>query len=115
VLAPDKVRFQGQEVAFVVADDKYVAQDALELIDVDYEPLGAIVDSRKSLDEDAPIIRDDKEGKEDNRIFYWDAGDRDATERAFERAEVTVSQDMFYPRCHPAPMETCGCVADYDV
>src|SRR4051794_39526484 len=61
VLATDKVRFQGQEVAFVVADDKYVAQDALELIDVDYEPLGAIVDSRKSLDEDAPIIRDDKE------------------------------------------------------
>ena len=74
VLATDKVRFQGQEVAFVVADDKYVAQDALELIDVDYEPLDAIVDSRRSLDEDAPIIRDDKEGKEDNRIFYWDAG-----------------------------------------
>ena len=115
VLATDKVRFQGQEVAFVVADDKYVAQDALELIDVDYEPLDAIVDSRKSLDEDAPIIRDDKEGKEDNRIFYWDAGDRDATQSAFERAEVTVSQDMFYPRCHPAPMETCGAVADYDV
>jgi len=115
VLATDKVRFQGQEVAFVVADDKYVAQDALELIDVDYEPLGVIVDSRKALDEDAPIIRDDKEGKTDNRIFNWDAGDRDATERAFEQAEVTVSQDMFYPRCHPAPMETCGAVADYDV
>jgi carbon-monoxide dehydrogenase large subunit len=115
VLATDKVRFQGQEVAFVVADDKYVAQDALELIDVDYEPLDAIVDSRRSLDEDAPIIRDDKEGKEDNRIFYWDAGDREATQRAFDRAEVTVSQDMFYPRCHPAPMETCGAVADYDV
>jgi aerobic carbon-monoxide dehydrogenase large subunit len=115
VLATDKARFQGQEVAFVVADDKYVAQDALELIDVDYEPLDAIVDSRRSLDEDAPIIRDDKEGKEDNRIFYWDAGDREATQRAFDRAEVTVSQDMFYPRCHPAPMETCGAVADYDV
>jgi aerobic carbon-monoxide dehydrogenase large subunit len=115
VLATDKVRFQGQEVAFVVADDKYVAQDALELIDVDYEPLDAIVDSRRSLDEDAPIIRDDKEGKEDNRIFYWDAGDRETTQRAFARAEVTVSQDMFYPRCHPAPMETCGAVADYDV
>jgi len=115
VLATDKVRFQGQEVAFVVADDKYVAQDALELIDVDYEPLGVIVDSRKALDEDAPIIRDDKEGKTDNRIFNWDAGDRDATERAFEQAEVTVSQDMFFPRCHPAPMETCGAVADYDV
>jgi carbon-monoxide dehydrogenase large subunit len=115
VLATDKVRFQGQEIAFVVCDDRYVAQDALELIDVDYEPLDAIVDSRRSLDEDAPIIRDDKEGKEDNRIFSWDAGDREATQRAFDRAEVTVSQDMFYPRCHPAPMETCGAVADYDV
>jgi len=115
VLATDKVRFQGQEVAFVVADDKYVAQDALELIDVDYEPLGVIVDSRKALDEAAPIIRDDKEGKEDNRIFQWDAGDKEATQKAFDQAEVTVSQDMFYPRCHPAPMETCGAVADYDV
>ncbi|MGH3146462.1 MAG: molybdopterin cofactor-binding domain-containing protein, partial [Rubrobacter sp.] len=115
VLATDKVRFQGQEIAFVVADDSYVAQDALELIEVDYEPLDVIVDSRKAMDEGAPVIRDDKEGKQDNLIFSWDAGDREATEQAFEQAEVTVEQDMFYPRCHPAPMETCGAVADYDV
>src|SRR5215210_5320032 len=115
VLATDKVRFQGQEVAFVVADDIYVAQDALELIDVDYEPLDPVVDSRKALDEGAPIIRDDKEGKEDNSIFTWDAGDKEETERAFEEAEVTVRQEMYYPRIHPAPMETCGAVADYDV
>jgi aerobic carbon-monoxide dehydrogenase large subunit len=115
VLATDKVRFQGQEVAFVVATDKYVAQDALELIEVDYEELPVITDSRKSLDPDAPVIRDDKEGKEDNFLFSWDAGDKDATERAFREAEVSVRQDMFYPRCHPAPMETCGIVANYDV
>ncbi|MDQ3639750.1 MAG: aerobic carbon-monoxide dehydrogenase large subunit [Actinomycetota bacterium] len=115
VLATDKVRFQGQEVAFVVADDRYIAQDALELIDVDYEPLDVVTDSRKALDEDAPVIRDDKEGKEDNFIFFWDAGDKEATEKAFQEAEVTVRQEMFYPRCHPAPMETCGAVADYDV
>ena len=115
VLATDKVRFQGQEVAFVVADDRYIAQDALELIDVDYEPLGTVIDSRKALDEDAPVIRDDKEGKEDNFIFFWDAGDKEATEKAFQEAEVTVRQEMFYPRNHPAPMETCGAVADYDV
>jgi carbon-monoxide dehydrogenase large subunit len=115
VLATDKVRFQGQEVAFVVADDTYVAQDALELIDVDYEPLDPVVDSRKALDEGAPIIRDDKEGKEDNSIFFWDAGDKEATEGAFQEAEVTVRQEMYYPRIHPAPMETCGAVADYDV
>jgi aerobic carbon-monoxide dehydrogenase large subunit len=115
VLATDKVRFQGQEVAFVVADDRYIAQDALELIDVDYEPLQPVIDSRKALDEDAPVIRDDKEGQENNFIFFWDAGDKEATEKAFQEAEVTVRQDMFYPRNHPAPMETCGCVADYDV
>ena len=115
VLATDKVRFQGQEVAFVVADDRYIAQDALELIEVDYEPLDVIVDSRKALEDGAPVIRDDKEGKEDNFIFSWDAGDRDATEEAFQKAEVTVRQEMFYPRIHPAPMETCGAVADYDV
>jgi len=115
VLATDKVRFQGQEVAFVVADDAYIAQDALELIEVDYEPLDPVMDSRKALDEDAPVIRDDKEDKEDNFIFSWDAGDKEATEGAFEQAEVTVRQEMFYPRIHPAPMETCGAVADYDV
>ncbi len=115
VLATDKVRFQGQEVAFVVADDAYIAQDALELIEVDYEPLDPVMDSRKALDEDAPVIRDDKEDKEDNFIFSWDAGDKAATEGAFDEAEVTVRQEMFYPRIHPAPMETCGAVADYDV
>jgi aerobic carbon-monoxide dehydrogenase large subunit len=115
VLATDKVRFQGQEVAFVVADDTYIAQDALELIDVDYEPLDTVIDSRKALDENAPVIRDDKDGKDDNSIFFWDAGDKEATGKAFEEAEVKVRQEMYYPRIHPAPMETCGAVADYDV
>ena len=62
VLATDKVRFQGQEVAFVVADDRYSARDALELIDVDYELLPAVVDPRRALEPDAPLIRDDKPG-----------------------------------------------------
>jgi carbon-monoxide dehydrogenase large subunit len=115
VLATDKVRFQGQEVAFVVADDTYIAQDALELIDVDYEPLDPVIDSREALDEGAPVIRDDKDGKDDNSIFFWDAGDKEATGKAFEEAEVKVRQEMYYPRIHPAPMETCGAVADYDV
>ena len=115
VLATDKVRFQGQEVAFVVADDTYIAQDALELIDVDYEPLDPVVDAQRALDEDAPVIRDDKDGKDDNSIFFWDAGDKEATGKAFEEAEVKVRQEMYYPRIHPAPMETCGAVADYDV
>ena len=50
VLATDKVRFQGQEVAFVVAEDRYAARDALELIDVEYDPLDPVIDARKALD-----------------------------------------------------------------
>jgi carbon-monoxide dehydrogenase large subunit len=114
VLATDKVRFQGQEVAFVVAEDHYSARDALELIEVEYEQLPAVVDVRTALAPDAPVIRDDLEGKTDNHCFDWETGDRAATDAVFERADVVVSQDIVYPRSHPAPMETCGSVADYD-
>src|SRR5690242_9400109 len=86
VLATDKVRFQGQEVAFVLADDHYSARDALELIDVEYEPLPAVVNARKALDPDAPVIRDDKEGQTDNHIFDWESGGRAATDAVFGRA-----------------------------
>jgi carbon-monoxide dehydrogenase large subunit len=114
VLATDKVRFQGQEVAFVVAEDRYSARDALELIDVDYENLQAVVDVRTALDPSAPVIRDDLEGKKDNLCFEWETGDAAATEAVFAGADVVVSEDLVYPRVHPAPMETCGSVADYD-
>ncbi|GAB3559814.1 aerobic carbon-monoxide dehydrogenase large subunit [Spelaeicoccus albus] len=114
VLATDKVRFQGQEVAFVVAEDRYAARDALELIDVDYEPLEAVADVRTALAPDAPVIRDDLEGKENNHCFDWETGDAAATQAVFDRADVVVKQEMVYPRVHPAPMETCGCVADFD-
>jgi aerobic carbon-monoxide dehydrogenase large subunit len=112
VLATDKVRFQGQEVAAVVAESPYAAQDALELIEVDYEPLAAVVDPREALGAEAPLIRDDKEDQADNRCYHWEAGDSEATERAFAEADVVVELDTFYPRSHPAPLETCGCVAD---
>ena len=114
VLATDKVRFQGQEVAFVVAEDRYSARDALELIVVDYEPLPPVVDARRALDPGAPLIRDDQPGRTTNHIFDWEAGDARATEEVFRDAEVIVAQDMLYPRVHPAPLETCGAVADFD-
>ncbi|MHB8694943.1 MAG: molybdopterin cofactor-binding domain-containing protein, partial [Solirubrobacteraceae bacterium] len=114
VLATDKVRFQGQEVAFVVAADRYSARDALELIDVEYEPLGAVVDPLVALDASSPLIRDDIDGQRDNRIFDWESGDRVATERLFASAELVVEQQLDYPRSHPAPLETCGAVAEYD-
>ncbi|WP_345562190.1 aerobic carbon-monoxide dehydrogenase large subunit [Nonomuraea rosea] len=114
VLATDKVRFQGQEVAFVVAEDAYSARDALELIDVEYDPIDAVIDARQALDPGAPVIRDDLEGRTDNHIFDWEAGDKERTTAIFEQAEVTVAQDMLYPRVHPAPLETCGALADFD-
>ena len=85
VLATDKVRFQGQEVAFVVAEDRYSARDALELIDVEYEPLPPVIDARSALDPDAPVIRDDIEGKTDNHIFDWESGDKAALRRGVRR------------------------------
>ncbi len=114
VLATDKVRFQHQEVAFVVAEDRYSARDALELIDVEYERLEPVIDVRQALAPDAPLIRDDLEGKTDNHCFDWETGDAAATDAVFADADVVVSEDIVYPRVHPAPMETCGCVADYE-
>jgi carbon-monoxide dehydrogenase large subunit len=115
VLATDKVRFQGQEVAFVVADDHYAARDALELIDVEYEPLPVVHDAHRALDADAPVIRDDKEGQTSNHIFDWEAGNEAETERVFNDADVVVvTQEIPFQRVHPAPLETCGAVADYD-
>jgi len=114
VLATDKVRFQGQEVAFVVAEDRYSVRDALELINVEYEPLPPVIDAERALDPGAPVIRDDVAGKADNHIFDWSAGDQAATDAAFAAADVVVTQDMLYPRVHPAPLETCGAVADMD-
>ena len=124
VLATDKVRFQGQEVAFVVATDRYAARDALELIAVEYEPLPPLIDARTALDPDAPLVRDDLArddlarddlaGRQGNRVFDWNAGDKVATDAVFAAADVVVGCDMVYPRSHPAPLETCGAIADYD-
>jgi carbon-monoxide dehydrogenase large subunit len=114
VLATDKVRFQGQEVAFVIAEDHYSARDAIELINVEYDPLPVVSDARTAMDEEAPVIRDDLEGRTDNHIFDWEAGDRARTDEVFAGADVVLSQDMLYPRVHPAPLETCGIVADMD-
>jgi carbon-monoxide dehydrogenase large subunit len=113
VLATGKVLFQSQEVAFVVAEDRYTAADAAELVEVEYEELPVLVDPYRALDADAPILRNDREEKT-NHIFHWEVGDRQATDQELQGAPVRAKVDAFFPRCHPAPLETCGCVADYN-
>ena len=109
VLATDKVRFQGQEVAAVIATDPYIARDALPLIDVDYEMLEAITTPQQSLATDT-LIRDDKDGQADNVAYTWAAGDQDSTDAAFAAASKVVSLDTHYPRSHPAPLETLSLI-----
>src|SRR5579859_7375320 len=112
VLATDKVRFQGQEVAAVIAETRYQAEDARDAIVVDYDVLAAITSPDGAKAPGAPLIRDDKENQKDNHIYHWESGDQGTTQAAFAKADKVVRLHTFYPRCHPAPLETCGCIAD---
>jgi len=112
VLATDKVRFQGQEVAAVVAETKYQAEDARDAIVVEYEILPAVISPDGAKAAGAALIRDEKEGQKDNHIYHWESGDKAKTQAAFAKAHKVVRLQTFYPRCHPAPLETCGCIAD---
>lgn len=123
VLAHEKVLFQNQEVVFVIATDRYIAADAVELVEVEYEELPPIVDPMKAMADGAPVLREDIKDKTDgahgkrrhhNHIFTWGVGDKAATDAAFSGAAVTVKELLSYQRCHPCPMETCACVASMD-
>lgn len=114
VLATDKVRFQGQEVAAVIADDPYIAKDACSKIIVEYEALPVIVNPTQAMEPGAPLIRDDKENQPNNKIFDWEIGDKAGTDKAFAEADKISKLELHYPRSHPSPMETCGSIADFD-
>ncbi len=123
VLADKKVHFQLQEVAMVLAVDRYAAYDGAALVEVDYEELPAIVDPKKAMAQDAVIIREDIADKKEvghgprthpNHIFTWEAGDKAGTDAVFASAPVTVREEILNPRVHPCPLETCGCVASFD-
>jgi len=90
VLADGKVLFQNQEIAFIVATDRYIAADAADLVEVEYEALPVVVDPFKAMDADAPVLREDIKDKKDgahgprkhyNHIFNWSVGDKDLTDQ----------------------------------
>ena len=122
VLADGKVLYQGQEVAFVVATDRYAASDGMEAVVVDYEELPVITDPFEALKTDV-VLREDLEPgadgahgprKHPNHIFTWEAGEKEATEQVLDAAEVVAEEMVYYHRVHPCPLETCGCVASMD-
>ncbi len=123
VLADGKVLFQGQEIAFVVAEDKYALADALQLVEVDYEELPVVVDPFKAMEPGAPVLREDLAGQtkgahgeriHHNHIFRWEMGDKPAVEAVVADADVVAEEMVYYHRTHPCPLETCGCVASMD-
>ena len=112
VLPVDTVKFQGQEVAAVVAESRYVAADAVPLIEIDYEPLPPVMDPAAALAPDAPLVRPDRDEKS-NHIWHWEAGERETTGQALEQSDVVVRQEMYIPRIMTSAIETDGCVADH--
>src|SRR2546427_5830038 len=107
------VPYRAQEVAAVVAPERYIAADGVAAIEVDYEPLPVVVDPIKALQPGATIVREDRAQK-DNHIWHWEVGDKAGTDKAFKDAEVVVKQDIYIPRIVVASIETCGMVASFD-
>ena len=109
VLATDKVRFVGEPIAAVAATDAYIARDALDLIEVDCDLLGAVNSADAALAEGAPVLHEDWD---DNLAFTWQiaGGDIDA---AFAEADHIVSQRIDHQRLVPNPIETRGVLAQY--
>jgi carbon-monoxide dehydrogenase large subunit len=110
-LAIDKVRHVGDGVAVVVAESAYVANDALDLIDVDYDPLPAVVDAKATMDEGAAQVHEEVPN---NCSFHWPLGDTEAVDKAFAEADHVVELDLINQRLIPNAMEPRACVAQWD-
>jgi carbon-monoxide dehydrogenase large subunit len=109
LLAQDRVYFAGHPVAVVVATDRYIARDAADLVEVEYEPLPAVADPEKALAAGAPAVHSEWP---DNVAFtfHQEGGN---VEQAFREAEVVVKQRIVNQRLIPSAMETRGVVADW--
>ena len=109
-LARDTVYHVGQAVAFIVADDRYLAEDAAELVEVEYEPLAPVIGLEASAAPGAPLVHDDVPGNIASHLIQT-CGDPD---RAFEEADVVVRYRFSIERSAGQPMETRGCLADWN-
>jgi aerobic carbon-monoxide dehydrogenase large subunit len=112
VLAIGKVLFQYQEVAAVFAETRAAAVDGAEAVQVDYAPLPVVADPFTSKT-DKVLLRPDREAKT-NHIFHWEVGDKEGAAKALASSPKRIKQRIWFQRCHPAPLEPCGCVAYFD-
>ncbi len=110
ILAGDRVYYVGHPVAAVVATDKYIAADAIERIEVDYEPTELVSDPEEALQEGAVKVHPEYP---DNVAFTFSQEGGDV-EDAFRQADVIVKEKILVPRLAPLPIETRGVVAEYD-
>jgi len=111
VLQTDKVRHVGDRVAMVVAETPYIAQDALDLIEVDYEPLPAVTDAKKATEPGAPLLHDDVP----NNISYtWALGNKEECDKAFAEADKVVELDLINQRLIATAIEPRAAVAQWD-
>ena len=109
-LARDKVRYYGEPVAVVVAEDPYLAADAAELVSIEYEPLEPVVDPLEALEKGAPRIHE----RASSNAVYKKSYKCGSVEDAFSRAHVVVEDELSMERVYAAPMEPRGVVAHYD-
>src|SRR5262245_18394578 len=107
----DRVTFTGAGVAAVVAETRAIAEDALALIDVDWEPLEVVVDVERAVEEGAPQVHEAAKG---NIVMDWECGDAAATDKALEQAEVVVEQRLVNQRLIPTPIDVRGAAATYE-
>lgn len=109
-LAPDKVRHVGEPVAFVVATSRYAAEDALELIEVDYEPLPAVVDLEEAAEGRPALVHEDI----GTNVAAWSVQRVGDYEAARARADLVLARRFVVDRGCASPMETRGVVASWD-
>jgi 2-furoyl-CoA dehydrogenase large subunit len=108
--ATDKARFVGEPVAVVVATDRYVAEDAADLVQVDYDPLPAVVDVERALEPDAPILHEAVGSNlaGHRRLVYGDP------DRAFAEADLVLRERFSFPKFSSTPIETYAVIAGWD-
>lgn len=109
-LPSDKVRFQGDPVACIVATDRYLAEDALELVEIDYEPLESAADMFKAMKKEAPLI-DEEMG---TNLISHQTFETGNIQKLLRNANRVVESTFSTPRQTQLPIETRGCIAEWD-